>query len=37
MVWMARDLTFEVDQRPRRAEIRLVATWNLDDCTVDVR
>jgi hypothetical protein len=35
MVWMARDLRWEVDTRPRRAEIRLIATWNLDDCTVE--
>jgi hypothetical protein len=35
MVWMARDLRWEVDTRPRRAEIRLVATWNLDDCIVE--
>jgi hypothetical protein len=35
MVWMARDLRWEVDTRPRRAEIKLIATWNLDDCTVE--
>jgi hypothetical protein len=35
MVWMARDLRWEVDTRPRRAEIRLIATWILDDCTVE--
>ena len=35
MVWMARDLTWQIDTRPRRAEIRLVAIWNLDDCIVE--
>jgi hypothetical protein len=35
MVWMANDLRWEVDVRPRHAEIRLVATWNLDDCIVE--
>jgi hypothetical protein len=35
MVWMANDLRWEVDTRPRRAEIRLIATWDLDDCTVE--
>jgi len=36
MVWMASDLRWEVDTRPRRAEIKLAATWNLDDCTVEI-
>jgi hypothetical protein len=35
MVWIANRLRWEADTRPRRAEIRLVATWNLDDCTVE--
>jgi hypothetical protein len=36
MVSLAYRLRWEVDTRPRRAEIRLIATWNLDDCTVDI-
>ena len=35
MVWMANDLRWEVDTRPRRAEIKLIATWNLDDCSIE--
>jgi hypothetical protein len=35
MVWMANDLRWELDTCPRRAEIKLVATWNPDDCTVE--
>jgi hypothetical protein len=29
------DLRWDVDTKPRRAEIRLVATWNLDDCSIE--
>jgi hypothetical protein len=36
MVWMANDLRWEIDTRPRRAEIKLVATWNLDACVLMV-
>jgi hypothetical protein len=35
MVSFAYDLRWETDTRPRRAEIRLVATWNLDECSVE--
>jgi hypothetical protein len=32
MVSFLYDLRWETEQRPRRAEIRLTATWNLDTC-----
>jgi len=35
MVSFAYDLRWELDAKPRRAEIRLGATWNLDDCSVE--
>lgn len=35
MVSFVYDLRWELDTKPRRAEIRLVATWNLDDCSVE--
>ena len=35
MVSMARDLRWDVDSRPRRAAVRLAATWNLDDCSLE--
>jgi hypothetical protein len=35
VVSLAYDLRWEIDTRPRRAEIRLVATWNLDDCVLE--
>jgi len=35
MVSLAHRLRWEVDTRPRRADIRLLAIWNLDDCTVE--
>jgi hypothetical protein len=34
MVSMARELSFEMEAKPRRLEIKFVADWNLDDCTV---
>jgi hypothetical protein len=35
MVSMARDLRWELDGIPRRAAIRLVATWDLDQCALE--
>ena len=35
MVSFVYDLRWELDTKPRRAEIRLVATWNLDDCSIE--
>jgi hypothetical protein len=35
MVSFVYDLRWDVDTKPRRAEIRLVATWNLDDCSIE--
>ena len=35
MVSFVYDLRWELDTKPRRAEIRLVATWNLEDCSVE--
>src|SRR5688572_7094695 len=29
------DLRWELDRRPRRAGIKLAATWNLDDCSLE--
>src|SRR5262245_23399606 len=37
MAWMAREMRFEMDARPRRLSIRFVADWNLDDCSVIAR
>ncbi|HZO47228.1 MAG TPA: hypothetical protein VFB68_15140 [Xanthobacteraceae bacterium] len=35
MVSFAYDLRWELDTKPRRAEIRFGATWNLDDCAIE--
>jgi hypothetical protein len=35
MVSFVYDLRWDVDTKPRRAEIRLVATWDLDDCSIE--
>jgi hypothetical protein len=35
MVSFAYDLRWNVDAKPRRAEIRLIATWDLDDCSIE--
>ncbi len=35
MVALVYDLRWELDTMPRRAEIKLVATWDLDDCSVE--
>jgi hypothetical protein len=34
MVWMAREMSFDMDAKPRRLVIRFVADWNLDECSV---
>jgi hypothetical protein len=34
MVWMAREMDWTMDARPRRLAIKFVADWNLDDCSV---
>jgi hypothetical protein len=34
MVSMAREMSFEMGSKPRRLDIKFVADWNLDDCTV---
>ena len=36
MVSYVYDVRWELDAKPRRAELRLIATWNLDACTVEV-
>lgn len=36
MVSFAYHLAWQLDARPRAAEIRLVARWNLDDCSVEI-
>ena len=35
MVSFVHDLRWELDTKPRRAEIRFAATWNLDDCSIE--
>ena len=35
MVSFVYELRWELDTKPRRAEIRLGATWNLDDCSIE--
>ena len=35
VVSLAYDLRWQTATRPRRAEIRLVATWNLDECSIE--
>lgn len=34
LAWMAREVVWDLDRLPRRARIKLVAEWNLDDCSV---
>jgi hypothetical protein len=34
MAWMAREMSFEMDGKPRRLSIKFVADWNLDDCAL---
>ena len=34
MVSFIYDIRWELDARPRRAQINLVAAWNLDDCSM---
>jgi hypothetical protein len=36
MIWYIYDLRWALDARPRTARIGPIATWNLDDCTVEV-
>jgi len=35
MISFAYDLRWNLDSRPRRVDIKLVATWNLDDCVLE--
>jgi hypothetical protein len=35
MVAFVYELRWELDTNPRRAEIPLAATWNLDDCSIE--
>ena len=35
MVSFVYDLRWELERQPRRAESRLAATWNLDDCRIE--
>jgi hypothetical protein len=34
MLSMAYEMLWEMDAKPRRLEIKFVADWNLDDCSV---
>ena len=36
LAWMARELEWQFDSRPRRARIKLVADWGLEDCTIQI-
>src|SRR4051812_12343505 len=36
MVSFLYDLQWQLERRPRQAEIRAVVTWNLDDCSMQI-